>query len=462
MRILRTVPPVIGLLAVGCIEQSPDIPSEEDVKVAKENLLSEPPKSMRFPVNADLDGKVTYLGLDVDTATVSPGKPFTLTHYWKVNQPIGEDWRMFVHLEAPGTKARHLNADHVPIGGKYPVPAWKKGEIIRDIHRVSVAGDWKFPAVEVYTGLWKKELRLKVVSGPKDGENRVLAARLPTDVAPPQPKRLVATRVGGGALKLDGKLDEAAWKSAASTGPFVKTMDGGRAESRADAKVLWDDKYLWVGFSIEDRDVWSTLDKRDDKLWTQEAVELFLDADGDGKTYVELQTNPRGAIFDSYLPRYRENQNDFDSGMKVAVGVEGTLDKRDDVDKGWTVELQIPLEAARGKEKEMKNVPPRVGSMWRVNFFRMDLPAGKPQQGTAWSPPMVGDFHALDKLGELVFGDDKGATAPPPVAAAAPAGARSTAPAGGERKAAPATGEKKAAPAARLGPRGARKAKKPE
>ena len=138
---------------------------------------------------------------------------------------------------------------------------------------------------------------------------------------------------------------------------------------------------------------------------------MFIDADGDGKTYVELQVNPKGATFDSYLPTYRQNQNDWDSGMKAGVQVDGTLDKRDDVDKGWTVELAIPLEAAQGKEKEMKNVPPKVGTEWRVNFFRMDQPDGRPQAGTGWSPPMVGDFHALDKFGVLVFGDDKGARA---------------------------------------------------
>ena len=69
----------------------------------------------------------------------------------------------------------------------------------------------------------------------------------------------------------------------------------------------------------------------------------------------------------------------------------------------------------------MKNVPPKVGTEWRVNFFRMDQPNGRPQSGTGWSPPMVGDFHALDKFGVLVFGDDKGhapnAAAPGPAPA---------------------------------------------
>src|SRR6185312_16002281 len=111
---------------------------------------------------------------------------------------------------------------------------------------------------------------------------------------------------------------------------------------------------------------------------------------------------------DSYLPTYRQNQNDFDAGLKAGVNIEGTINKRDDEDKRWTVELAIPLEAAKGKEKDMKNVPPKVGTEWRVNFFRMDQPNGRPQSGTGWSAPMVGDFHALDKFGVLVFGDDKG------------------------------------------------------
>ncbi len=73
----------------------------------------------------------------------------------------------------------------------------------------------------------------------------------------------------------------------------------------------------------------------------------------------------------------------------------------------------------------MKNVPPKVGTEWRVNFFRMDQPNGRPQSGTGWSPPMVGDFHALDKFGVLVFGDDKGHA---PNAAAAPTEKKGEAP----------------------------------
>jgi hypothetical protein len=431
-------------LVGGCVEQSPDAPSEEDIRAAKEHILSTAP-TPKYPVNADLEDKLTYLGLDVDTDTVTPGKAFTLTHYWKVNKAVGDDWKIFIHLEVPDSKKSHLNADHTPIGGKYPVSYWKPGEIIRDIHRVSVPQNWPANTVEIYVGAWKGPLRLKVVKGPKDNENRVLAVKLPT--TPPkeaEKKKLVARKVKAGAIKIDGKLDEKEWKDAPSTGLFVRTMDGLPTDQKTEAKLLWDDKNLYVAFECEDRDVWSTMDKRDDKLWQQEAVELFIDADGDGKTYVELQANPRGTIFDSWLPTYRGNQNDWNSNVKVGVKVDGTLDKRDDTDKGWVVELAIPLEDAKGREKEMKNVPPKVGTEWRVNFFRLDQPSGKTQVGTAWSPPLVGDFHALDKFGVLVFGDEKG-TAPgvaveqpkeKPAAPAAPVAPTAPTPQANEKKAA--------------------------
>lgn len=404
----------LGLLSLqpSCVEQNSEMPSEEEIKAAHEHILTTAP-TPKYPVNATLEDKLEYLGMDVDVDEVTPGKAFTLTHYWKVLNPVGDDWKLFIHLEGPdgqAKKANHLNADHVPIAGKYPLQLWKKGEIIRDIHRVSVPASWPADSIDFLVGVWKGPQRLKVTNGPKDGENRIKVVTLKVSGTAKEAakKTVLAKKVKAGVIKVDGKLDEAAWKNAPSTGEFVRTQDGGKADQKATAKLLWDDKFLYVAFEMEDKDVWSTLDKRDDKLWTQEAVEMFIDADGDGKTYVELQANPLGTVFDSYLPAYRKNENDWDAGMKVGVSIDGTVANRTDTDKGWIVEMAIPLEAARGKEKTMKNVPPVVGTEWRVNFFRMDLPANRSALGSAWAPPMVGDFHALARFGTLQFGDEKG------------------------------------------------------
>jgi hypothetical protein len=94
-------------------------------------------------------------------------------------------------------------------------------------------------------------------------------------------------------------------------------------------------------------------------------------------------------------------------------------------------------------------LPPVPGHVWRINMFRMDVPAGKPQQASGWSPPMVGDFHALDRFGELVFGDAQGAVPPPAPAAPAVANEKS----GGGATAAPLTAasDRKATTAAKAG-----------
>jgi hypothetical protein len=410
------------VLGAACVEQAPDVPTEEDLKAARANILSAPP-TPKFPVGAKLESRAEVIGVDVDTDAVEPGKPFTITTYWKVNQAVTDGWRMFFHVNGVDAKAQFANHDHAPLGGKYPVPQWKPGEILRDIYKVSIPAAWQTPEIRIYTGLWKGPIRMKVTSGPQDGQDRVLLATLkvrtggavaslasgPGSGSASGRKRYVARRLKT-PPKIDGKLDDAAWKDVAETTPFVNTLSGAPVDQKTSAKIAYDDKNLYIAFSNQDSDIWANLTKHDDKLWTEEADEVMIDGDGDGKTYIELQVNPAGATFDSYLPTYRKGQVDWESGMKAAVHVDGTLNKRDDTDKGWTVEIALPLEAVKGRAETGPKVPPKVGDVWRLNLYRMDTPKGQPQVGSGWSPPLVPDFHALDRFGELVFGDEKGNT----------------------------------------------------
>jgi len=109
----------------------------------------------------------------------------------------------------------------------------------------------------------------------------------------------------------------------------------------------------------------------------------------------------------------------WNSKLVAKVHVDGTLNKRDDKDTGWTAELALPLEDVKGLDTASTvRLPPQPGDVWRINMYRMDQPKGKPQQAAGWSPPMVGDFHVLSRFGELVFADADGKTAPPPPPAA--------------------------------------------
>jgi cellulose/xylan binding protein with CBM9 domain len=425
---LSLVASAAAMLFGACVEQDDEKPNDEDMKVAKQNILATAP-TPKYVVNADLDGKLVYLGLDVDPATPEPGRDIKLTHYWKLVAPPGDGWKPFTHLEGPNHQS-YINADHAPVKGKYPPSAWKAGEIIRDEHVVRLPANWSSDSVIVYTGFWRGDARLAVKSGPHDPKDRVIAATIPVKASakPPAPRKSYVARRITKAPKLDGKLDDAVWHDAPSTGAFTNTMTGAAADQKTEAKLLWDGKFLYVAFDNQDTDIWSNLTKRDDKLWTQEADELMIDADGNGKTYVELQVAPNGNVFDTYLPEYRKYEDSIDpkrkpyswnSKMQAKVAIDGTLNKREDKDKVWTVEMAIPLEDVKGLDKASAvKIPPTVGDKWRINMFRMDVPQGKPQQASGWSPPMVGDFHALDKFGDLVFGDEKGnVPAPAPAVA---------------------------------------------
>jgi hypothetical protein len=120
--------------------------------------------------------------------------------------------------------------------------------------------------------------------------------------------------------------------------------------------------------------------------------------------------NPRGVVFDAYLPRPGQAQADWQSGLQAKVKVRGTLNKRDDTDQGWQAEIAIPLSAVSGKSQATIALPPKPGQTWRANFFRTDQPKTGALQAWAWSPPKKPTFHALDRFGILVFADSQGKT----------------------------------------------------
>jgi hypothetical protein len=402
-------------LAFGCVEQADDKPTKEDEEFVKKNLLASDP-TPQFVTHADLDGKVEYLGMDVAPNPSEPGKDVHLTHYWKVKSAPSDGWRLFTHISGPN-KQGFINVDHGPVSGKYPVARWKAGDIIRDQHSFRLPPSWAFNSFNVYVGLWRGHERMAIKSGPRD-EDRVLAATVPVQVKEPPALKRYLVRKTPKPIKIDGKLDEPAWKTAPSTGMFVNTMTGEPAQPKTEAKLLWDNQNLYLAFENVDTDVWGTLSERDSKLWTQEMDEVMIDANGDGKGYIELQVAPNGTIFDTYLPTYRKYEDsldpkrkpyDWNSKLKAAVKVDGTLNKRDDQDKGWTVEMALPLADVNGLDSNGVKVPPALGDKWRLNMFRMDSPKdAKAQTALGWSAPMISDFHQLDRFGEIVFVDEKG------------------------------------------------------
>lgn len=228
-------------------------------------------------------------------------------------------------------------------------------------------------------------------------------------------------------IRVDGDLHKPPWREIAPV--WLQPSHGrgaARALSDADAerflapgapplppeirfqptavRVAWSPAHLHVAFHCVDRDVWGSHRGRNEPIYEEEVVELFLATGPDPGVYVELEANPCGAWFEALVtsPEGRRATMRVDrsfrcAGWERAVGVDGTLNRRDDVDRGWRVEWAIPFAALPGGRA------PEPGERWRANLYRIDAADGG--QWSAWSPTFTepADFHVPDRFGWLEF-----------------------------------------------------------
>ena len=146
-------------------------------------------------------------------------------------------------------------------------------------------------------------------------------------------------------INIDGKLDEKAWADAQPVGAFVNNRDGSHSDLQTEARVLYDDRFIYFAFRAVDQNVWATMKRRDEHLWLEEVVEVFLQPNPSLPNYIELEVNPLGTMLDIYLidrrkPLHYESWNS--EHLKWAVQVDGTVDGKDG-DRGWTCEIAFPF-----------------------------------------------------------------------------------------------------------------------
>ena len=205
------------------------------------------------------------------------------------------------------------------------------------------------------------------------------AAEGPPTVFSESPLPLYMVRQAGGEISVDGRLDEFDWAAAPQIDAFTRILnDYGRVARPTRARMLWDHEALYIAYACRDPDMWALFTEEDDPMWSEEVVEVFIDPDGDGLDYLELEVNPLNAIVDLHIGRIHPewvSDKDWDIlGLETAVHAVGTVNDSTDVDRGWTVEIAIPWTAfaptIAGGGK------PRVGDRWRLNLSRIERGAG--------------------------------------------------------------------------------------
>jgi hypothetical protein len=398
----------MSLAALGgaCAKRSAQLTSEQ--KQAIKTQVSKEATKPAHKLDIKFGDSVTLIGYDTDSESFAPGRDTLVTWHFHVTKQLEEGTQVFSHLaDASDASRKNLDGDS-RLRGFFPPSQWQPGTYVRDPQVVSIPDDWNSERATVYVGFWKdnsqlsnEEQRLPVV-GPSDGHRRARAISVP--VATPKVELPeLATKRAEGAIKLDGKLDEAAWSKATTSSNLVNTMNGEAAEPTTNVRTLWDDKQLYVAFDVSDDFLKSTFTKDDDHLWEQDCVEIMIDPDGDGKNYFELQVSPANKHFDTRYDSRRVPQPfghvDYDSKLSSGVLARGKLND-DDGDQGYAVEIGIPWAAF--SVGDAKQAAPKPGETFRVNFYVMDA-RKEGTRAVGWSPPRVGDFHVPLRFGKLVF-----------------------------------------------------------
>ena len=408
-------------LAIACqeVEQPTTVLTQEQWNEVKKFIIEEAP-TPQYPVGANFENKIELVGFDVD-GPLEAGKKATFTWYWKPLADLEDNWKVFVHFDST-TKPFRQNLDHVPVGGMYPTSRWKKGQIIKDVQEVSLQANFPAGKATPYLGFFRGDTRLDVVNDvPKTGEAqpRVIAPALmvkgkagaaePETASKPKYQIRTIAKADLAGFTLDGKLDDDVWKRV----PPAQLKPFGQATAQNTwAKTFITDDALYVGAHLTDANVWGTLKNRDDETWKQEVFEMFLDVDGDGKDYLELQVTPHNTIFDArFEARLGTGTGTRDEqiakakswnleGLQSAVHVEGTADEPGDEDQFWSLELRLPLASLPG----LAGTTPKEGAQWALNFYRFDRPKEGTTWAYAWSTAPRGDFHQVDKFGEAHIG----------------------------------------------------------
>ncbi len=150
-------------------------PGETDENPLDKMVLSEEPKP-QHKLDVNMDDKLQVLGYDVTdeqghwVTGVVPGRAYRMRTYYRVLAPVTTEWEAFIHID--GYHRRH-NGDHKPMDGKYPFSLWLASDLLVDDYEFKLEPNFSPGNYTVYFGLFVGDTRLKVKSGPNDGDNRI-------------------------------------------------------------------------------------------------------------------------------------------------------------------------------------------------------------------------------------------------------------------------------------------------
>ena len=175
---------------------------------------------------------------------------------------------------------------------------------------------------------------------------------------------------------IDGKMDEVVWQKAESRSfesfyRVEKPID----EQKSLFKMVWDEQNLYVFYEFEDKFLTARETSRDGQPYNDDCAEIFIIPAPDSlDSHIGFELNIYKASNDFvYFNKYYQKKDyvfkAFNPEFKAETTYKGTLNDNSDEDKGWTLELVIPLSTFRNLKPELS---PKGGVRWAFQVVRQD------------------------------------------------------------------------------------------
>ncbi|HEX2951078.1 MAG TPA: carbohydrate-binding family 9-like protein [Armatimonadota bacterium] len=210
-------------------------------------------------------------------------------------------------------------------------------------------------------------------------------------------------------IKVTGKLDDPAWKMA-EVAEMSDIVTGEPIPHRATARLLYNDEYLYVGFSCEDDYIHAMLTGDDEPIWREGCFEFFVSPSGNVRYYYEINVSPLNTLFDTFIinstekvDKPKRRMNSFISytcrNMITKTWVNGEMEKPGAA-QGWSAEYAIPFVSIAGAD----NLVPVAGDEWRANMCHIaSAERRKEMVHACWATIGLFDFHIPWFFGTVRF-----------------------------------------------------------
>jgi hypothetical protein len=181
-------------------------------------------------------------------------------------------------------------------------------------------------------------------------------------------------------IRIDGRLDEAAWARAVPVTGFTQVTpdEGEPATERTEVRILYDHDAIYVGARMYDSQAPTARLGRRDTWPTSDWLTVIFDSYHDHRTAYGFEVNPAGVRRDQTRDGGREDDS-WDPVWEVATAVD---------EEGWTAEMRIPFSQLRFNAADeqvwglqIERQLSRRGEFSTFSFTPSTHPGGIPRYG---------------------------------------------------------------------------------